>query len=97
MLHKYTHMHIADKLLAEYFEFIKVHDYTYHYSEDMSVWRKWNNHEKRICELIHSLVAVIRYSAEELLSESVSAVPEQFTDGSNMTHHTIRKWFKDYI
>ena len=90
-------MNTTEKLLSEYFEAIKAHDYFYDFTEDMNVWRKWNNHEKRICELIHGLINVLRYSAEDLLDDSIRIVPETAIDGSNMTHHTIRKWFKNYL
>lgn len=90
-------MNTTEKLLADYFHTIKTHDYAYEYSEDMYVWRKWNNNEKNIKDMIHSLVGVLRYSAEDLLSESITAVPEQFIDGSGKTHYTIRKWFIDYL
>lgn len=84
-----------DDLTDELLETIKWHDYSYMFSDDDRYWRSGTESEKRIKELVHSLIAVFKADGEKLLEDCLDSVPEQYVDG--LTHKTIRGWFRNYL
>lgn len=90
-----TDMLSEDSLMNEYFDMIKRHDYSHMFSDDNRSWLSGTRSEKRIKELLHSLIGICKVDAEQLYEDSLSEVTEQYIDG--LTHKTIKGWFNDYL
>jgi hypothetical protein len=88
---KTKHQEETALMIAELLNRVKLHDYSYQFSDDFRYWLSGSNSEKKILEMIKSLKC--RYQIEELLPLCLNQVEEQYKDG--LTHKTIKKWFSD--
>jgi len=87
----YNENNMIDSLI----DMVVKHDYSYQFSDDDRWYSSGVQSEKRIKELLHALVTIVRVDAERLLEDCLVERDEQYTNG--LTHKTIRNWFEPYV
>jgi len=90
-----TDVYNERSLINELSYMVEHHDYSHQFSDDNRHYISGERSEKKIQELIHSLVTICRVDADLLLEDCLYERDEQYLNG--LTHKTIRNWFKPYV
>ena len=90
-----TMVHDEAIVLSDLLDSVYVHDYSYMYSDDNRTFKRGQNSERHIKDLIDILITELYVKPIDLLKQLLECRAEQFSDG--LTHRVIKGWFAIYM